>query len=625
MTVNLFLRQLLEKSKMTGNNKPWVPALWLLTVLTALLAVTVVVDLFYGISVYFFITLAVKGVYIYFNLRFLRRFFLNEDNSLYRKFKTYIGYSFVFIYVASNLPRMVYEERHGGPNTASFVHWCLSFVLTLLPVLIFFLMWRKRNQLAWGIITKAEYKSRKVYKENQKNRKRTRAEKIWENVDAFVYSIIAVIILQHFVFQLYRIPSESMVPTFLIKDRPITVKVLSGPNLPLTDWHLPTIKDPSRGDVIVIKNPRYAEPSVAKRILKQFIFYLTLSFVNIDMYDEYGNMKSDPLVKRVIGIPGDKVMMVDDQVYIRREGGTGFIPLAVDRERYSQTKLYNLSYDICARVQRFPIEVEETAALEKWDAVKNAVDIGTKTEAVAKAAEALAAGIAALPQSRLREMKTTWESSIPTLASQIESLKSYHSRNSIRLFQDIYRMVQYDMVFFYIILTDNDELKRFTELMNLDGSAEPVNLFDESARRLNLIFKEWTVKRMTLIFDLWEPGITFNRIIENDRMKTQSAEMTELLKYLLEFYDFRNMPEFPAGDGNYIPDGYYLPIGDNRYNSIDFRYKDMISRYRYLDGLDPYSTVYLSNLDPFLLPQRNIMAYAVGRLFPFNRIGLVGK
>ena len=63
----------------------------------------------------------------------------------------------------------------------------------------------------------SEWKIKPVYKKSV-GIKRFFME-IVEWIDALVWSIFTVLLVQLFVFQLYEIPSESMVDTFLVKDK----------------------------------------------------------------------------------------------------------------------------------------------------------------------------------------------------------------------------------------------------------------------------------------------------------------------------------------------------------------------------------------------------------------------
>ena len=73
-------------------------------------------------------------------------------------------------------------------------------------------------------------------------------------IDAFFWAIFTVLIFQIFLLQLYEIPSESMVPTFLVKDKVFVSKIDCGPKFPLTDVGLPDFRTYKRGDTIVLRN-----------------------------------------------------------------------------------------------------------------------------------------------------------------------------------------------------------------------------------------------------------------------------------------------------------------------------------------------------------------------------------
>lgn len=100
---------------------------------------------------------------------------------------------------------------------------------------------------------------------------------------SFFPVILAVLILRSFVVEPFRIPSESMVPTLLKGDFILVNKFAYGLRLPVLNSKLIENGQPRRGDVVVFRYP--PEPAVA-------------------------------YIKRVIGLPGDRLEYRGNQLFI---------------------------------------------------------------------------------------------------------------------------------------------------------------------------------------------------------------------------------------------------------------------------------------------------------------------
>lgn len=100
-------------------------------------------------------------------------------------------------------------------------------------------------------------------------------------------AILAIIVIRTFVFQPFSIPSTSMVPTLLIGDHVIVTKYSYGLWFPhplnYDRWELVDWGDPKRGEIIVFRYP-----------LKKSVHY----------------------IKRVVAIPGDRIEVVNNQIYL---------------------------------------------------------------------------------------------------------------------------------------------------------------------------------------------------------------------------------------------------------------------------------------------------------------------
>lgn len=105
---------------------------------------------------------------------------------------------------------------------------------------------------------------------------------IREYAESLLVTIILALFGTTFVLQAFKIPSPSMVPTLQIGDHLLVNKFIFGGHGAWYEKVLP-YRAIRRGDIIVFKFP-------------------------FDAHEHY--------VKRVIGIPGDRVKMVDGQVYV---------------------------------------------------------------------------------------------------------------------------------------------------------------------------------------------------------------------------------------------------------------------------------------------------------------------
>lgn len=105
-------------------------------------------------------------------------------------------------------------------------------------------------------------------------------------VRALLLCLAAVIFVRSFLFEPFKIPSSSMLPTLAIGDHIVVSKFTFGLSLPFTKIELVKWDAPERGDVIVFLFPR----------------------------DE-----SLHYIKRVVGVPGDRVEFKGTQLLINGE------------------------------------------------------------------------------------------------------------------------------------------------------------------------------------------------------------------------------------------------------------------------------------------------------------------
>ena len=118
-------------------------------------------------------------------------------------------------------------------------------------------------------------------------RQQVLAQPWWLDWTAGLFPVILIVfLLRSFLFEPFKIPSGSMIPTLLVGDLILVNKYHYGVRLPVINKKIVANNDPKRGDVMVFRYPR-------------------------DTSIDY--------IKRVVGVPGDEVSYRNQHLYINGE------------------------------------------------------------------------------------------------------------------------------------------------------------------------------------------------------------------------------------------------------------------------------------------------------------------
>ena len=166
---------------------------------------------------------------------------------------------------------------------------------------------------------------KKQIREYNRNKKHTVLGEIWSWIDALIFAIFWVIIINQYLFQLFVIPSPSMVHTLEIGDRVIVNKDSYGVELyPAGKKVFTGDRRVQRDEIITFYNPEYDSRGPFFDVLSQVIYMGTLTLVNIDR-NEDGTPAERLYVKRAVGMGGDTVRFIDGNAEIRLSGTDGFV------------------------------------------------------------------------------------------------------------------------------------------------------------------------------------------------------------------------------------------------------------------------------------------------------------
>lgn len=159
------------------------------------------------------------------------------------------------------------------------------------------------------------------------SQKRKQQAKHWivDWLEAIVWAVCMVLLINQYLFQMYRIPSGSMSGTLEIGDMIFVDKLSYGPELLPGMVKFPGFRQAERGEVIVFENPSYLSKGPLFTILQQFIYMATITLVDIDL-DEAGQPRVHYLIKRAIGVDGDTIRVVDGEVSYLFKGAEAWVP-----------------------------------------------------------------------------------------------------------------------------------------------------------------------------------------------------------------------------------------------------------------------------------------------------------
>jgi signal peptidase I len=615
------LKELIDAFGPSARHLPAMALVW-----AGLVLGTAIAALCPRFTVYYVIYIVVSLALCAITLLFLNEIYRKRKARLHPAFKKFLGYGLVVHYAAAALPRV--DWANTGSIGSGYVVY--MFVLSVLCLAagsaLFIACGRPFAYAALGLITEAEAKDRRLRKKRfATERKKGLLHGTLEWVDALGFAAVLVILINTFVFQLYEIPSESMVPTFLNKDRPFTVKFLAGPQIPLTDWRLPFLKLPQRGDIITLSNPRYPENNGVnlKKYLSQLVSMVTFTAVNIDRTLPDGSPKADPLVKRIVGLPGEQLMMVDDVLYARRSGDESFHVVKEDSS-WAHVDLWKEDATLRSKILDIPINSQGREILTAWDARKRDADPLALADSIKKAA--LGAGVSTSKgEAFIAELKKTRPAAYSSIITERKEFESYAEGAVNPISAKGTRFDDVAAISLALSLGSSKAARSaFDRYSGAEAAAVPAaNAFERGSRVLNLLIKKNVVDRVARYSSLISGGLSIDSITKDAELQRLEKERLELDYYVNGrggLYDTRNFAPFPAGD-SYLGPTQYFAMGDNRYNSVDFRHRVFSLKQRPLDPADPSSIIYWSTIDPFALDLKFIEGYALFRIWPPSRIG----
>jgi len=115
-----------------------------------------------------------------------------------------------------------------------------------------------------------------------------RNDRVWREIVSWFWVILAFVLIEGGVAQARVIPSGSMENTVLIGDHLIVSRLGYDAGIPFTSYHVPLWRNPKRQEIVVFRAP-------------------------------LADQGYPDLIKRCIGVPGDRIRIVQGKVFVNGE------------------------------------------------------------------------------------------------------------------------------------------------------------------------------------------------------------------------------------------------------------------------------------------------------------------
>lgn len=154
----------------------------------------------------------------------------------------------------------------------------------------------------------------------------------WVDTGRSMFPVLAlVLVVRSFLVEPFQIPSGSMLPTLNIGDFILVNKYHYGLRLPVANTKVVPLNDPQRGDVVVFRYPQ--DPSIN-------------------------------YIKRVVGVPGDRIQYINKTLYVNGEKQDlellAQLPPSQPVRLLQREQLGDVSHEIYQDLQRPRIDGEIT-------------------------------------------------------------------------------------------------------------------------------------------------------------------------------------------------------------------------------------------------------------------------
>jgi signal peptidase I len=148
-----------------------------------------------------------------------------------------------------------------------------------------------------------------------------------------VVTLILYLIVSRMFLATFQVQSVSMQPLLQARDRIFVSPLIYGARVLFFSAKLPALREPERGDIVVIHSPMYGRPGVPLSLVDPLIRFFSFQRGGV-VRDESGRRVPAYMIKRIVAVPGDTIRISGFKAYIRPADGSAFV---AEQELIAQT------------------------------------------------------------------------------------------------------------------------------------------------------------------------------------------------------------------------------------------------------------------------------------------------
>jgi signal peptidase I len=142
-------------------------------------------------------------------------------------------------------------------------------------------------------------------------------------IKLILLTLILYLVISSMFLTTFQVQSVSMEPLLMAGDRIFVSPLMYGAKILFFSARLPPVREPRRGDIVVIHSPMYGRPRAPLSLVDPLIRFFSFQRGSV-VRDETGRRVPAYMIKRIVAVPGDTIRISKFVAYVRPQDSTVF-------------------------------------------------------------------------------------------------------------------------------------------------------------------------------------------------------------------------------------------------------------------------------------------------------------